>query len=465
MRQLPRRASAIATTGVLTLIGLFPGQATTRTTVASVSDTKALGYTNNQRLLVDTAETEYFAARTRDCGTRCRNQFNIAVFQSTPDGYDRIWLVDEQVSHSPQRPGSIALVGPEVHAVWYGGQNTYPQPTAHQIQFARVQRGTPMAILESGTPFYVAGYESVYPSPSDNDLWQEHPVAVADAEGNLHVVWEARDRYCLNASTSKPIPAVAYARRTAATGSWSVSGTLDRPPYLLPGVCQSASRPIPLLDAGGTLHVVAYGAMAGSKGTRVLYGRLASGAFSGWTPVAPSAGRVNQKNVSAVIDAAGRLHVAWREGPEPGLTQCPCEVVIKYSSRSLDSGAWSAPVRISDPAHYASTPSIAVHGSTVQVAYVGWVPGTVNRAGLVDNEYPSDTGTVEGSLYVADNALGSWMEHNVEAADSVSAYPTWQPDSNQLLWTSAAGTCPDSTAKADDCVSVKRGAYVNGTIE
>jgi len=439
------------------------------TTVSTVSDTKALGYPSNQRLLIDASGAEYFTVRTRDCGSPCRNQFNIALFQSVPGGYDRIWLGDENVSHRPQRAGSIALVGSEVHTVWYGGQETYPQPTSHQIQFARVQAGTPMSILESSTPFYVTGYEFVYGSPSNNDLWQEHPSAVADASGNLHVVWEARDQYCLDHSTGNPVPGIAYAMRTAPTGSWSVSGNLDTPPYLLPGVCRSTSRPIPLVDSGATLHVIANGSVAGATGSRVLYGSLSSGTFSGWTQVAPSADSVNQKNVSAVIDSAGTIQVAWREGPHPLLTNCPCEVLIKYSSRNPSSGVWSAPVVISDSAHYSSTPSIAVNGSTVQVAYVGWVPGTTNRDGVVDNNYPNDTAAVEGSLYVADNSAGGWVEHNVEATDSVSAYPTWKIDSNQLLWTSAStddmSRCADSTTQAVDCVPLNRGVYVAGTIQ
>ncbi len=452
------------------LLAWLPAHAEPLTTVATVSDTKALGYPSNHHMLIDAGGTEYFAVRTRDAG----NQFNIGIFQSVSGGYDRIWLLDESVSHPPQRAASITLVGSEIHTVWYGSRD--PQQPWHQIQFARVQTGTPMSILENSTPFNV-----LCPTKctSNASLWQEHPAAVADGSGNLHVVWEGRDESCLNPTTGNPVPGIAYVRRSAAAGGWSdiggnpVSGDLTKPPYLI-DECTSRSRPIPLLDVGGSLHLLAYGTVPGVSGSRVLYGNisLSSGTFTGWTQVVPSVGSVNQKNVSAVIDSAGAIHVAWREGPHfSSPTGCPpqldpevSQVVIKYSSR-VPSGVWSAAVVISDPAHYSSTPSVAVNGSTVQVAYVGWAKGTLNRDQVIDNCYPSDTGTVEGSLYVADNSAGGWVEYNVEAVDSVSAYPTWKNDSNQLLWTSAAPSCADSRTQADDCVRLNRGVYGAGTIQ
>ena len=67
----------------------------------------------------------------------------------------------------------------------------------------------------------------------------------------------------------------------------TVSGVLDRPPYLqVDDRFPSQSRPAILVDGSGLVHVLCYGSVAGVQ--QVLHGTTVGRGFSGWPRSHPS---------------------------------------------------------------------------------------------------------------------------------------------------------------------------------
>jgi hypothetical protein len=389
----------------------------------AVSDTKAMGYVNNSKFLVDDSGTAYVAVRSRG-----EHGFNIALVHSVGAwgngmSFEQTWLEDRpglEVSTAPQRPAAIAFgADGSIHMVWYGGSAAAPE---HQIRYARFATGAGAHIQEETAPFTVPGFPAA-PGPGSNPeaiLWQEHPSLAVGPDGSIHVAWEARDP-TRTSNEGAPRPGVAYATRSRA-GVWSVSGILGRPPYLgVDDPYPSQSRPTILVDRTGTVHVLCYGSVASVQ--QILHGEIKkNGNFSGWRPISPSP--ADQRHVAAALDPEGRVHAVWREGTlQEGAASA--QVSIYYSALDPD-GKWRKAIRVSAADENASTPSIAADQSRVSVAWVAWTPGAMNTEGQPDNGFPSDNSTVQGRLKVA------WTRN--EAGDFASAividegqasYPSW----------------------------------------
>ena len=386
-----------------------------------VADRKALGYANNTRFVVDASGAAWIAVRSKHGG-----EFSIGLVHAAPPwragmNVTQRWLEDRDsltFSTVPQRPAAIAL-GPDgaIHMAWYGGRAGSP---GHQVCYARFLPGATPALAEVRAPFTVPGFEAVSAArTSPIELWQEHAAIAIGPDGTAHVAWEARDPFRLTAD-GMPRPGIAYATR-GRDGAWSVSGVLDRPPYLqvdarFPG----QSRPVILVDGAGLVHVLCYGSVGGVQ--QILYGNTQGHGFSGWRPIAPSSG--DQRHVTAALDALGRLHVAWREGAAPSGTGGPA-IGIYYSVRETD-GRWHRATRVSPGNENASTPSIGVGDSTVSVAWIAWSPGTANSDGLADNGYPADNSTVEGRLEVSSSPLDRERFEPAAVLDpGPASYPCW----------------------------------------
>jgi hypothetical protein len=407
--------------------------------VMLVSDTKALGYVNNSKFLVDGQGTGWFAVRSKG-----RGQYSIDLVHSVGpwrEGmeFEHTWLEDRpgvEVSGAPQRPAAIASAGDgSIHMVWYGATATDP---SHQLHYARFGTVGGARIEAETTPFTVP-----WPVPAAGgvdttlgDLWQEHPAIAVGPDGTLHVAWEARDG-SRRSRDGTPRPGIAYATRTR-DSVWSVTGVLARPPYLeVDDPYPSQSRPTIVVDRSGTVHVLCYG-MVGSV-PQILHGEVRNGAFSGWKPVSPSAS--DQRHVAAALDPDGRLHVVWREGPVPG-TGAVAAIAIFYSAMAPN-GSWSKPVRVSGAYESASTPSIAAGPWGVSVAWVGWTPGTANLQAQLENGFPSDNSTVDGAVEIASMRTGSTaFDAPIVVDPGLASYPSWAAaapagqDPPPLVWTS-----------------------------
>ena len=390
------------------------------TTLMPVAESRATGYSNNTRFLVDAKGTAWIAVRTKH-----GKQFTIGLVRAAAPWKEGMtaavtWIEDRDslaFSGAPQRVAAIAAAPDgSIHMAWYGG---IAGAADHQIRYARFTTGSSPRLAEVSTPFRVPGFEAVaLNSPTPIELWEEHPAIAVGPDGTVHLAWEARDPF-RRSSDGVPRPGIAYAARTR-DGAWSVNGALARPPYLQaddrsPG----QSRPSVLVDGTGTVHVLCYGSVDGVQ--QIQYGKISGRRFSGWKPIAPTAN--DQRHAAAGLDARGRLHVAWREGS--GQAGSDATSAIFYSMRDTD-GSWHEPTRISLEGENASTPSVGVTDSSVCVAWVAWVPGAMNSEGQADNGFPADNSTVEGRIEATSSPLGSEHFHPLVVIDAGPAsYPCW----------------------------------------
>jgi len=418
-----------------------------------VADTKALGYSNTSRFVVDAGGGAWIAVRSK------RNRaYNVSLVHAAPpwrsgSGVTQTWIEDRdslQLSAEPQRVAAIAAAPDgSLHMAWYGGVASAPD---HQIRYARFSTGSTPRIEEARTPFRVSGFEAVSANATTPiELWQEHPSIAVGADGTVHLAWEARDAFRL-ASDGVPRPGIAYATR-GRDGAWSVTGVLARPPYLqVDERSPGQSRPSILVSHAGLVHVLCYGSVGGVQ--QILYGAVSGRGFSGWKPVAPSPG--DQRHAAAALDARDRLHVAWRESV--GKSGSGVATAILYSVRQAD-GGWLRPTRLTTPGENGSTPSVGVTDSTVCVAWVAWNPGAVNSEEQSDNGFPADNSTVEGRIEVTSSALGHLRFDPPAVLDpGPASYPCWAVgpahgvERPPLVWTSI-----DLAADSARRVSVKLG--------
>jgi len=418
-----------------------------------VAETRAIGYANNTRLLVDANGTAWIAVRSKHGG-----QFTIGLVRAAAPWRTGMeapvtWIEDRDslaFSGAPQRVAAIAA-GPDgaIHMAWYGG---IAGATDHQIHYARFTTGPSTKIDEERAPFRIPGFEAVAANaPSPIELWQEHAAIAVGPDGTVHLAWEARDPF-RRSNDGLPRPGIAYATRSR-DGVWSVSGVLDRPPYLQVDERSSGqSRPSILVDRKGLVHVLCYGSLGGVQ--QILHGTTAGRGFSGWKAVAPSPG--DQRHAAAALDAEGRLHVAWREGVGQGGSGAT--TAIFYSMRGAD-GRWLRPVRLTTADENASTPSVGVTDSSVFVAWVAWSPGAVNSDGQADNGFPADNSTVEGRIEWSSSLLDReqfWPPAVIDAGPA--SYPCWAVGpSNGAARPALAWTSVDPGADPARRVSLKLG--------
>jgi hypothetical protein len=418
-----------------------------------VGETKALGYANTTRCLVDASGTAWIALRSKRereysiCLLRVPGPWRVGMTAA------QTWIEDRdslQFSGVAQRvPAIAAAPDGSIHMVWYGG---ITGATDHQVHYARFTTQGTVRIDDERMPFRVPGFESVaLNAPSPIELWQEHAAIAVGPDGTAHVAWEARDPF-RRTPDGMPRPGIAYATRSPG-GAWSVNGVLDRPPYLqINDRFASQSRPSILVDGAGTVHVLCYGATGGVQ--QILHGTIVGREFSGWKPVASSSG--DQRHAAAALDAQGRLHVAWREGVSSGAGSST--MAILYSVRETD-GRWERPTRLSAPDENASTPSVGVTDSTVSVAWVAWTPGTANSDGQVDNGFPADNSTVEGRLEAASSPIApTHFEASSVIDPGPASYPCWALGPSRgaprqaLVWSSV-----DAAANGPRRVNLKFG--------
>ncbi|HXS82690.1 MAG TPA: hypothetical protein VN896_08210 [Methylomirabilota bacterium] len=423
------------------------------TTILPVTDSRALGYSNTSRFVVDAGGAGWIAVRSKQ--TR---QYSICLVHAAPPwgsgmSVAQTWIEDRdslKLSGAPQRVAAIAAAPDgSIHMAWYGGTASAPD---HQIRFARFVNGERPRIDDERMPFRVPGFEAVAANAKTPiELWQEHAAIAVGPDGTTHLAWEARDPFRLTADGT-PRPAIAYATRSR-DGVWSVSGVLDRPPYLqLNDVYPSQSRPSILVDNTRTVHVLCYGSVGGVQ--QILHGTTSGNDFSGWKPVAASAG--DQRHPAAALDAKGRLHVAWRERVGSGSSSL--SVAVFYTVREPD-GRWAKPTRLTPADENASTPAVGVTDSSVCVAWVAWKPGAVNTEDQVDNDFPADNSTVEGRVEVTSSALGvARFDPPTVLDEGPASYPCWAIGPSHgaarpaLVWTSV-----DTTADPARRVSMKLG--------
>jgi hypothetical protein len=417
--------------------------------VSRVMETTALGYANGRKLISDPNGTMYFSAVSvapNGAPGVCvmRTVRNSSTAQPT---FETVWLENSNgafVSASMHFASSLSAYGAgPFYVVWTGGNQTnFNDPKlAHQVRFARIETKSGMKVTEVGEPFTVTGFSDAYKPPfRESHLWQEYPSAFVSQDGELHVVWEARDK-TRKTPNDALIPAIAYAVRTAA-GKWSVNGDIENPPYLdVKSVGGAQYRPFIATDSQGTLHVLCYGEVYNNM--QILYGQLVKGKFSGWTPIAAS--QTDQRHATMAIDDKGRVHVVWRE-----LSRSNPQSYIAYSMRD-SSGTWTPILHVDDTYRSGSTPNITVDETTAYVVWTAWTEGFENSDSQRNNGLPNDGDTVEGDLEFATKRFDQdHFSTPVPLTGGVGSYPRiarmgkTTPSKLAVIWTLGKECLPNS---------------------
>lgn len=277
--------------------------------VDMTEDYKALGYTDNRKLVRDDDGALYIAYRKKWQG-----QYRIFITKSTDQG--KTWKVlngnkpIEAVGDYTQRVPSFAIGrnskddGNFLHLVWYGNDREHPG-NERQIKYLRLTTtGQRSADDCCDLNVNVAGYNG-------QRLWQEHPAIYVNGS-NVYIVWEGRDP----ASTSAKIK---FIRSTDFGRTWS------EPLDIAPTERVSFSRPtlaVAYQAKARQLYVVAYG--ESKKVGQVYWSRSHDNgdSWEEWQAISPSPR--DQRHITMARDDNDKLHIVWRE------TTTTATTVLRY---------------------------------------------------------------------------------------------------------------------------------------
>lgn len=365
------------------------GKNTITTTVGyavdMTEDYKALGYTDNRKIVRDDDGVLYIAYRKK-----WRGQYRIFIAKSTDQG--KTWKVlndnkpIEAVGDYTQRVPSFAI-GPNrrnddnfLHLVWYGNDREH-QGNARQIKYLRLTTaGTRSTDNCCALNVNVAGYNG-------QRLWQEHPAIYVNGS-NVYIVWEGRDATAAKAK-------IKFVRSTDFGRTWS------EPLDIAPSQRISFSRPTLVVAYRGEerqLYSVAYG--ESQKIAQIYWSRsLDNGEhWTEWQAVTPSPH--DQRHVSMVRDASDKLHIVWRE------TTTTQTTVLRYRifdpALANSDGNWATTAKTIATRNGACLffPSVALDENE-QV----WVVWTESRDCLT---IPSDDPTSGQIIYRVKSKTGQW---------------------------------------------------------
>lgn len=300
--QLPTEAqqnqtSALAPDATITGMGNRAGSGVGNV-VDKTEDYKALGYTDNRKIVRDDDDNLYIAYRKKWQG-----QYRIFIAKSTNQG--KRWQVlngnkpIEEVGDYTQRVPSLAIGrngkddGDFLHLVWYGNDQEHPG-NERQIKYLRLTTAGKRSADECcALNINIAGYNG-------QRLWQEHPAIYVNGS-NVYLIWEGRDPATATAK-------IKFVRSTDFGHTWSE--TLD----IAPSAQINFSRPTLAVAYQGEerqLYAVAYGE---SKKLGQIYWTRSDdngNSWAEWQAVAPTSR--DQRHVTMVRDASDKLHIVWRE--------------------------------------------------------------------------------------------------------------------------------------------------------
>ncbi|MDQ3250296.1 MAG: glycoside hydrolase, partial [Chloroflexota bacterium] len=373
------------------------------TPVDQTQDSKALGYTDNRKIVRDRQGNLYIAYRKK-YKIGANTDYHIFVAQSTNNG--STWTVlnhdqsVETVGNFNQRVPSIAIDAKDnLHLVWYGADAQNPGENQHQIKYVRSTDG---GVTWSAWRNIVAveGYQG-------QTLWQEHPTLQVGPDDQLYVVWEGRDQDYPETIQIK------FAKSGDGGSTWSAwrnvaPATRDR------------SRPTLVATPGNQLYLLAYSSIKGVRQIIFTHSQDQGDTWAPWTHVARI--EQDQRHVSVAVDGSGQVHAVWRQPPETigvedageGRKEPTAKPQVVYSSFS--GAQWSQPVPIgANPAAAQFFPSITV--DNVDRVWVVW--SETGSEAEFPNEEPSD-----GAVYYALKTGQRWSSRLLLRQHNRDIYPS-----------------------------------------
>lgn len=354
--------------------------------VDSTEDYKALGYTDNRKVVRDDQDNLYVAYRKKWNGV-----YRIFIAKSTDQG--KRWTIlngkqpVETIGDYTQRVPSLAIgrngKGNDnfLHLVWYGNDSAHVG-NERQIKYLRLTTAGKLSNDQCCfAQFNIPGYD-------EERLWQEHP-AIYTNGSNVYIVWEGRDTVTANAK-------IKFVRSTDFGQSWT------DPSDIAPSTKNNFSRPtlaVTYQAKARQLYVLAYGE---AKGIAQIYWSrsLDNGEqWTDWQAVAPT--KTDQRHVSLARDEANKLHVVWREeiANQSG-------TVLRYRvfdpALAKGAGDWQAAAETiaAQPEQCLFFPSVAVDEN--QRVWVAWTESSDCHT------LPNDDPTSGQIVYRVQSAAGNW---------------------------------------------------------
>lgn len=300
--------------------------------IDTTEDVKGLGYPGQRKLATDGKGNYYIAYRKNYQGY---NQIFVARLQIE----NKRWIIE-----GTEKP--IANVGQKVdqrvpsltidqkgvlHVVWYGAESK-KETSNRQIKYANSKDGG-KTWSQWKNISYVEGYDN------KEDYWQEHPYILAGRDNTLYAVWEGKDK-------KNDKQQIKFSKSTDEGISWSkwkdVNASQER----------TQSRPVILAESDGTLHLLMYSSV-GSQEQQIQHARStdSGNTWSEWESVSRSIG--DARHLSAMIDSADSIHVAWRESADS-----ESQAQIFYASLPKN-GIWSNPAIVAQSNNYQFFPNIS----------------------------------------------------------------------------------------------------------
>lgn len=354
--------------------------------VDSTEDYKALGYTDNRKVVRDDKENLYVAYRKKWNGV-----YRIFIAKSTDDG--KRWTIlngkkpVETIGDYTQRVPSLALgrnaKGDSnfLHLVWYGNDSVH-LGNERQIKYLRLttagKRSSDQCCFAQ---FNIPGYD-------EESLWQEHP-AIYTNGSNVYIVWEGRDTVTANAK-------IKFVRSTDFGQTWTA------PSDIAPSSLINFSRPtlaVTYQAKERQLYVMAYGEAKGLS--QIYWSRSLDNGdqWAEWQTVAPT--KTDQRHVSLARDNDNKLHVVWREA-----TVAEDGSVLRYRvydpALAQGEGDWqtAAETIAAQPQQCLFFPSVAV--DETRRVWVAWTESSDCHT------LPNDDPTSGQIVYRVKSAAGKW---------------------------------------------------------
>ncbi|OGC64708.1 hypothetical protein A2326_01555 [candidate division WWE3 bacterium RIFOXYB2_FULL_41_6] len=310
--------------------------------INTVEDYKALGYTGQNKIALDSTGSIYTAYRKI-----YKDNEEIFVTKLEKLGPSRYAVSGDETPVSvvgngaTQRVPSLTISEDDiVHVVWYGLDPDNEQ-LGRQIKYSKsVDKGRSWSNWINIA--IVSGYD-------DDDYWQEHPQVTTYKEF-VYVVWEGKDsdngqqqiKFSLSKNKGKDF------------SPWkNVQATPSN----------TQSRPSLVVDSGGRLHLFMYSSQSMEDGIQQIWHSISTDNGNSWS----TWDNLSKSNLDARHASVGyngsELMAVWRQQPDEGK---PSQIF--YSIYKNDK--WSNPRVIRESDHYQMFPVV---GSSKTGFAVSWM--------------------------------------------------------------------------------------------
>jgi hypothetical protein len=300
--------------------------------IDTVGDIRALGYTGQDKLAVDSHDNIYLTYRKSYKGNE---EIFVPKLTKQSNGKYTISGTDKPISSvggkATQRVSSVTVSKDDtVHVVWYGLD---PNPkVGRQIKYSQSKDG--------GKTWAQWNDIAVVPGYKSEDYWQEHPQIITD-ENNIYVTWEGKD-------TDHSKQQIKFSMSSNGGKTFTLWKNVQPTPN------NTQSRPSINIDSNGQLHLYMYSSQSIKGGMQQVWESVSKDNGKSWSKwLAISDPNGDARHIDATCSDQ-TLNAVWRQTlSNGGPTQ------ILYSL--LNNGNWSDPKVICKSENYQFFPSAAVN--------------------------------------------------------------------------------------------------------